>query len=294
MLLHHPVRPDAVRTPLLADVECFEDHVLRGVHGGDTGLVGPVDRDHVGHLRHHVHIGVGDEALLVGIGVRRVVDLLQTFGILDDLLHLHLGKGILQGGPELAVHGLCRQDGDLSLVGPPLGGLDRARVGEVADDDVHLLSLGREPRRADIKRGDEIHYLPSRMALWSALNLRASISTEALCMRWFSAIETISRSMSTLSPVLVTDRLPPGVAAGRCFPFVRAMRMPLPCIEAIRFSKSTSFGSYPGVSMLDTFDVRTWCLCERAPTRSESTPIVLLKRLFMQIFPRAKNPRGCV
>ncbi|OMP12975.1 hypothetical protein COLO4_02497, partial [Corchorus olitorius] len=79
---------------LLTEGQYLLHHLFGGIHHFRIGLEGATGRNHVGHLFHHVHVGVVDIAVLVRHRVVGLIALLHLALVLDDALDLHPNPGL--------------------------------------------------------------------------------------------------------------------------------------------------------------------------------------------------------
>src|SRR5690606_5156771 len=84
--------PAQPHVPLAAtDLQGPQRHVPGGVESGYVGLVGPGGAEEVDHLLRQVHVGQQDKAVFIGVGMARIVNLLEGARVFVDAVHLHTG-----------------------------------------------------------------------------------------------------------------------------------------------------------------------------------------------------------
>src|SRR3954462_7596917 len=98
MLVAAPAMPLPAPTPpsgmisfdiyLSPEFECFRDHVANHADGGDVGLIRAGGAEHVHHLLRRVDVRQRDEAIGIGIRMRRLVAAAERGLVLHDAGHL--------------------------------------------------------------------------------------------------------------------------------------------------------------------------------------------------------------
>ncbi|MEZ5284226.1 MAG: hypothetical protein R2712_05330 [Vicinamibacterales bacterium] len=122
-------------------------------------------RHHVDHFLGHVHVGHGDEAFRIRVGMRRLVEAAERFGVLDDGGDLDAHR---LGAAERLAEGFHRLGGEDHVLAPvrlAVGPAGRLGVRDVGDRDLDAGALDVERRGAGVDGGAEWHgYRPSLMA----------------------------------------------------------------------------------------------------------------------------------
>src|SRR4051794_8653017 len=137
-----------------AQVDRSLGHLLDRIQHRYVGLVGPIGRQHVGHLGGGVDVGIRDQpGVRVSVRVSGVVHLAARRLVLDDGRNL---QPIARRARTLVVQ-WCKDD-LLALIRLALAVDPRGlSVGDIARDDVHAQALGGKRRARDAHAAEETH-----------------------------------------------------------------------------------------------------------------------------------------